>query len=91
MLESLFDSLGKLILIFLIICLSIWLILRLFGKYILQALIKRFSRKMNRQFQDFKQENAPPKEGKTTIAYDPGQSSTKKDNDGEYIDYEEID
>lgn len=91
MLESLFDSLGKLIVIFIMIILFFWLIFRLFGKYILKAIFKRASRRMNEQFQEFRQSTSQP-EGQTTIAHNP-QKKTRhyEDKDGDYIDYEEID
>lgn len=91
MIVSFFGSLGKLVLIFFIICLSVWLVFRLFGKFIFRVLMKRFSRKMNQQFQESGRSRSTAQEGKTTIAFDPGRSSERKDNIGEYIDYEEID
>ncbi len=90
MLASFFDSLGKLIVWFFFIVLLIILLFRIFGKFFLRLILKRFSRKMHRQYTSNQKTNTA-NEGKTSIAYTPSSSSTSKDNSGEYIDYEEID
>lgn len=59
-------------------------------KVLLRFILKRFTRKVHRQYTSYQKQDTS-NDGKTTIAYTPSNTPSFKDNNGEYIDYEEID
>lgn len=60
---------------------------------IFRYLIKRFVKKVQKNFEEGTKEyqNANKQEGEITVDHKPNSNTTITDNEGEYIDFEEVD
>ncbi len=83
------DSFLNFIFIFILIIIAI----RLLFRFLFPIILKSFATRLQRKFQqnmDF-QEQPPAKEGEVKIEYAPEkENKIIKDDEGEYVDYEEI-
>jgi len=70
----------------------IYFVIKLFTRYILPYIVenkvKEIQKKMNEQQK--RQDRAGRQEGDVTIEYDKKQNNIRNNDDGEYIDFEEI-
>lgn len=73
---------------FLLIFFIVSYILYLLGKWWLKWKIKKFNKDFNERFSDT---NGKRKEGDVHVKYNPGNNKIINDDQGDYIDYEEID
>ncbi|PCJ82448.1 MAG: DUF4834 domain-containing protein [Flavobacteriales bacterium] len=79
-----------------LIILLIYFVIRLFTRYVMPFLLRMFVNKAQRNFEQKmnemhgQQEQRP--EGEMRVDYNPNKNQKKKkDDDGEYVDYEEVD
>lgn len=77
----------------LFIILVIYYGIRLFTRYVLPLLIdkgiKNMQQKMNEHNRDYKRSSRP--DGEVTIEYNRSNPKKKQDDQGEYVDFEEVD
>jgi uncharacterized membrane protein (DUF106 family) len=70
----------------------IYFAIRLFTRYILPYIVENKVKEMQQKLNEQKkqQERAGRREGDVTIEYDKKQNNSRNKNDGEYVDFEEI-
>jgi hypothetical protein len=74
---------------FLLIVLSIFFLIRILGRMFVVSTFNNLNKKVQDEMQRRQNYNAPPRqEGQVTI--DPQVGKRKGNDDGEYVDYEEI-
>ena len=81
---------------FAIIFFLVYFLISLFSRYVLPFVLRFFFRRMSdrvrRDYENkMREKNNREREGEVTIRYRPGENKIITKDDGEYIDYEELD
>lgn len=77
----------------LLIIIGIYFFIMLAGRYVLPFLLRGYVKHYSRKFYDemeAERNASVKKEGETNISHNPGKNKKQLDNEGEYVDYEEI-
>ena len=71
----------------------IYLIIRVFTRYILPMLVEKGVKEMQQKMyeQQKQRQQSNKREGEVTIEYDDKDKKNRNQNEGEYVDFEEVD
>jgi hypothetical protein len=81
---------------FVIVFFLAYFLISLFSRYVLPFVLRFFFRRMSdrvrREFENkMREKNKKEREGEVTIRYRPGDNKIITKDDGEYVDFEELD
>ena len=71
----------------------IYLLIRVFSRYILPMLVEKGVKEMQQKMQEQQRQNrqSNKREGEVTIEYDDKNKKNRNQNEGDYVDFEEVD
>lgn len=70
----------------------VYFVIRLFTRYLLPLIVENKVKEMQKKMQEQQrqQKHSGKREGEITIEYDPGSKNVRNRDEGDYVDFEEV-